>query len=209
MQPPNWKAYAEEQKALAVEATGRKASGTLTCPRCGWTTADEKLLKKHKPKCPAKKTRAKAKAKSKTKATPKSRAPIAQQLKRNKRKLPPPPESPPPPSPHCSTGLALWVYAVCGVWGGWVGSLRWWRCSSLRLCCDFRYTRCFGISMFLVTCHSVGCEFQSLFLVVKLSFELQCFHFEFLVIWKFTCWHSSLSCAVILQLQLPSLLSGN
>ena len=21
-----------------------------------------------------------------------------------------------------STGLALWVYAVCGVWGGWVGS---------------------------------------------------------------------------------------
>ena len=24
-----------------------------------------------------------------------------------------------------STGLALWVYAVCGVWGGWVGSLRW------------------------------------------------------------------------------------
>ena len=121
MQPPNWKAYAEEQQAAAMEGTGRKASGTLTCPRCGWTTTDEKLLKKHKPKCPAKKTRAKAKAKSKTKATPKSHAAVAQQPKRNKRKspprpdsppppkrnrrkLPPPPESPPPPSPQLEGG---------------------------------------------------------------------------------------------------------
>ena len=78
MAPPNWKAYAEEQKALAQETNGKKG-GTLTCPRCGWTAADEKLLKNHKPKCPAKKTRAKAKAKakSKPKATPKSQAAAA------------------------------------------------------------------------------------------------------------------------------------
>lgn len=119
MQPPNWKSYAEEQQALAMEAAGRKASGTLTCPRCGWTTTDEKLLKKHKPKCPAKKSRAKAKAKAKgkPKATPKSRpnsrpplSNVAHQNEagRNKRKraesevaapLPPPPEAPPEARP--------------------------------------------------------------------------------------------------------------
>lgn len=115
MQTPNWKSYAEEQEALAMEAAGCKASGTLTCLRCGWTTTDEKLLKKHKPKCPAKKSRAKAKAKakSKPKATPKSRpnsrpplSNVAQQNQaRNKRKragsepLPPPPEAPPEARP--------------------------------------------------------------------------------------------------------------
>ena len=113
MAPPNWKAYAEEQRALDHEADGKKA-GTLTCPRCGWTAADAKLLKKHKPKCPAKKTRAKAKAKAKTKpkATPKSQAAAdpKTQSNRNKRKraeaepapealppLPPPPGPPPAP----------------------------------------------------------------------------------------------------------------
>ena len=39
-----------------------------------------------------------------------------------------------------STGLALWVYAVCGVWGGWVGSFRVGLRRSLRVCYDFRYT---------------------------------------------------------------------
>ena len=61
---------------------------------------------------------------------------------------------PPPPShtTHSvgSTGLALWVYAVCGVWGGWVGSSRWGTRPSLRVCCNFRYTRCFGY--FAVSC---------------------------------------------------------
>ena len=38
-----------------------------------------------------------------------------------------------------STGRALWVYAVCGVWGGWVGFLRWSLCS-LRWRENFRDT---------------------------------------------------------------------
>ena len=38
-----------------------------------------------------------------------------------------------------STGRALWVYAVCGVWGGWVGFLLWSLCS-LRWRENFRDT---------------------------------------------------------------------
>ena len=40
----------------------------------------------------------------------------------------------------CSTGLALWVYAVCGVWGGWVGSSLFSFGGSRRLRKNFRVT---------------------------------------------------------------------
>ena len=40
----------------------------------------------------------------------------------------------------CSTGLALWVYAVCGVWGGWVGSSVFSFGGSRRLRKNFRVT---------------------------------------------------------------------
>jgi hypothetical protein len=81
MEPPNWKTYAEEQRAKgAPEKTGGK-SGTLTCPRCGWTADDADGYKKHKATCPAKKPRqpkakakAKAEAKAKAKAKPKPKA---------------------------------------------------------------------------------------------------------------------------------------
>ena len=39
-----------------------------------------------------------------------------------------------------STGLALWVYAVCGVWGGWVGSSMFSFGGSRRLRKNFRVT---------------------------------------------------------------------
>ena len=39
-----------------------------------------------------------------------------------------------------STGLALWVYAVCGVWGGWVGSSVFSFGGSRRLRKNFRVT---------------------------------------------------------------------
>ena len=61
----------------------------------------------------------------------------------------------PPPRSHTthsvgSTGLALWVYAVCGVWGGWVGSFRVGLRHSLRVCYNFRYTR--RVEHFAVSC---------------------------------------------------------
>ena len=43
------------------------------------------------------------------------------------------------PSKCTKRGRALWVYAVCGVWGGWVGFLRWSLCS-LRWRENFRDT---------------------------------------------------------------------
>ena len=75
LERPNWKQYAEEQRAKEAPKED-KEGGTLTCPRCGWVAEDAAAYKKHK--CPAKqrgpKAKAKGKAKAQSKQAPKPKA---------------------------------------------------------------------------------------------------------------------------------------
>ena len=61
MERPNWKQYAEEQRAKEAPKE-EDEGGALTCPRCGWVAKDAAAYKKHK--CPAKQRGPKAKAKT-------------------------------------------------------------------------------------------------------------------------------------------------
>ena len=75
MERPNWKQYAEEQRAKEAPKEEDEA-GVLTCPRSGWVAEDAAAYKKHK--CPAKqrgpKAKAKGKAKAQSKQAPKPKA---------------------------------------------------------------------------------------------------------------------------------------
>eukprot|EP00913_Durusdinium_trenchii_P021087 g19816.t1 len=51
--PPDWKAYAEEQRLKDLEVEEGKA-GSLTCPKCGFVATDTTNYKKHGRVCPAK-----------------------------------------------------------------------------------------------------------------------------------------------------------
>ena len=77
----------------------------------------------------------------------------------------------------CTVGL-------CGVWCvGWVGGIfSLGKRPSLRVAATSDTPDASGISMFLVTCHSVALGFKLLFLVVKLSDTLRRLCCAFLVI---------------------------
>ncbi|CAK9033287.1 ATP-dependent DNA helicase PIF1 (DNA repair and recombination helicase PIF1) (PIF1/RRM3 DNA helicase-like protein), partial [Durusdinium trenchii] len=51
--PPDWKAYAEEQRLKDLEVEEGKA-GSLTCPKCGFVATDTTNYKKRGRVCPAK-----------------------------------------------------------------------------------------------------------------------------------------------------------